>query len=170
MILLHLLVDDVEVLFAPEAEMQERISRAIGAAKKEVVVAMYQFTSEKLADALVRARKRGVDVRVLVDGQQAADGGRFDDALQALEKGEVPVRRVFVDGNKKKTRSDNRPRFHHKFCVIDGELTIAGSYNWTVQGDEENHENALLISGRATARSYRDRFEAVWKDEKIAGP
>lgn len=162
---------NVEVLFAPTGDkriLQNRIADEIGAAKKEVVVAMYQFTSTRIADALVRAKKRGIDVRVLIDGCQEADSGPWDDAIQALEKGGVSIRRVFADGNKKKGRNDNqRARFHHKFCVIDGERVIAGSYNWTVQGDEDNHENLLILTGKTTATTYHQRFEEIWKDDRI---
>lgn len=161
----------VDVLFAPTGDqrlLEARIADEIGAAKKEIVVAMYQFTSEQLAEALVRAKKRGVEVRVLIDGLQEASSGRFDDAIDALEKGGVTVRRVFADGNKKKGKSDQtRPRFHHKFCVIDGERVITGSYNWTVQGDTENHENLLILSGKTTAATYHAKFEEIWKDDRI---
>ncbi len=161
----------VEVLFAPTGDkriLQNRIADEIGAAKKDIVVAMYQFTSTDIAEALVRAKKRGIDVRVLIDGCQEASSGRFDDAIDALEKGGVTVRRVFADGNKKKGKNDStRTRFHHKFCVIDGERVITGSYNWTVQGDVENHENLLILSGKTTAATYAARFEEIWKDDRI---
>lgn len=159
-----------EVLFSPTGDrrlLQERISQEIGTAKREVVVAMYQFTSTQLAEALVRAKKRGIPVRVLVDGVQASDAGRFAAAIKALEHGGVEVRYVYADGQKKKGGSGSRPRFHHKFCVIDGERAITGSYNWTVQGDTDNHENLLILSQKDVARKYLDRFEEVWRNEQL---
>lgn len=159
-----------EVLFSPTGErrlLQERISQEIAGAKREIVVAMYQFTSTQLADALVRARKRGVAVRVLVDGVQAAESGRFAGALKALQDGGVDVRHVYVDGQKRKGNGGNRPRFHQKFCVIDGDRVLTGSYNWTVQGDTDNHENLLIVSQKDVARKYHDRFEEIWKNEDL---
>lgn len=162
----------VEVLFAPTHDkrmIQARLTDEIGSAKREIVVAVYQFTSRQLADALANARRRGVDVRVLVDGTQAADRGIYGEALKILESGGVALRRVYPAGVDKKgaKMTAQTPRFHHKFCVIDGERLITGSYNWTVQADTDNHENVVLLSKRDVAKQYLDRFEETWKDERI---
>jgi len=160
--------DSAEVLFAPTHDkrlVQERICREIAAARHEIVVAVYQFTSRQLAEALVRAQQRGVEVRVLLDGNQVAEGGAFAEAVKTLANGKVSVRKVFAAGRDKKGKSS--ARFHHKFCVIDGNRLLTGSYNWTVQGDTDNHENVLLLSNRDLAHQYETRFETIWQDSRI---
>lgn len=163
----------VDVLFAPTGGkrlLEGRISREIGEAKRDIRVAIYQFTSVDLAQELASAARRGVDVRVLVDGVQSAQGGRYGEALRILAEAKVPVRKVYPEGlgAKDRKRSEaTRPKFHHKFCAIDGRTVIAGSYNWTVLADEENHENLLVIASKEAAGKYVERFEEIWKNTEI---
>ena len=156
----------VEVLFAPTHDkrmIQARLAEEIASAKREIVVAVYQFTSRQLAEALANAHRRGVDVRVLADGNQASEHGTYGEALKILETGGVALRRVYPSGIDKKGAkvTAQTPRFHHKFCVLDGERLITGSYNWTVQADTDNYENVVLMSKRDVAKQYLDRFEAI---------
>lgn len=52
---------------------------------------------------------------------------------------------------------------HHKFIVIDGEITVTGSYNWTVSADDDNFENIVIIFCREIAIAYTQEFERLWK-------
>jgi len=160
-----------EVVFAPSGKdraLQRRVAREIGGAKRKVVAAVYQFTSKEIAQALVAARNRGVDVRVLVDGPQASSlRGGWAEALETVEAAKVPVRRVYPDGDKKSRSTEaGRAKFHHKFVVIDGERVLTGSFNWTVLADEENHENLVTMTGKVAAK-YGEEFDRVWKDDRI---
>ncbi len=159
-----------EVLFAPTGDrrlLEDRISQELASAKREIVVAMYQFTSSQLSEGLLRAKRKGIAVRVLLDGLQAAESGKFASAIRALDDGGIDLRYVYADGQKRKGGGAFRPRFHHKFCVIDGERVLTGSYNWTVQGDTDNHENLLILLQRDVARKYLDRFEEIWKNDGL---
>lgn len=161
-----------EVLFAPtgnERLIQKRIVRELAAAKKKVVVAIYQFTSKDIAAALVHAKRRGVDVRILIDSTQAGKlEGSWGEALQSIEEAKIPIRRITPEGRNKDHKFEAmRPKFHHKFCVIDGEKVLTGSYNWTILADEDNHENLVVLSGAAVAARFGDQFEKIWKDERI---
>ncbi|MBI2899986.1 MAG: DUF1669 domain-containing protein [Planctomycetes bacterium] len=167
-----------EAIFAPtegDRLIEKRISREIRGARKSVVVAIYQFTSKEIADALAAAKRRGVDVRVLVDTVQAGNGGLFADVLKLLSSAGVPIRKVYPEGvrfrrtNPKKNEG-MRPKFHHKFCVVDGERVITGSYNWTVLADEENHENIVILPDPRIAARFSEQFDKVWKDEAITEP
>ena len=52
---------------------------------------------------------------------------------------------------------------HNKFCIIDDELVITGSYNWTTSADLKNDENVLFITSDKTVRAYRVQFEKYWQ-------
>lgn len=56
---------------------------------------------------------------------------------------------------------------HNKFCVIDDEVIITGSYNWTVRADLENDENLLIIHSREIAKKYKEEFERLWSGKKL---
>lgn len=160
----------VDVLFAPTGDdrlIQKRLVREISSAKRRISVAIYQFTSRDVAQALANAKRKGVDVRVLVDGVQAEKmEGPWAEALEILEAAKVPIRRVVVPGDRGKSEA-MRPKFHHKFAVIDNDRVITGSYNWTVLADEENHENLIILGGTQVAARFQEQFEKIWKDEKL---
>ena len=54
--------------------------------------------------------------------------------------------------------------FHHKFAIIDSQLVISGSMNWTRQAAIGNYENVLLIKDKNTAREFENEYEKMWKE------
>ena len=69
----------VQACFSPQGKCSAHILREIERAKKELLVAVYAFTSDDLASALVQAKKRGVAVQVVVDRE-------FDLANEKLQR------------------------------------------------------------------------------------
>lgn len=156
-----------DVLFSPTGNarlMERRISQELATARRRVVVAMYQFTSKTLAEALAQAKRRGVEVQILVDGSQ---GSNKLFPIETLLAAGIPIRKVWPDGRKSGRPEMFRPKFHHKYCVIDGERVITGSFNWTVLADESNHENLVILPDRGIAGRYLELFDKVWKDTRI---
>ncbi|MBI3269288.1 MAG: DUF1669 domain-containing protein [Planctomycetes bacterium] len=150
----------VKVHFSPTGKdrlIGKAIQEELRKARKDVMVAMYQFTYPALAQALAAAQNKA-KVRVLLDAHQAKTSFSQEKTLRAAG---LEVRRVDLPGE-----GVEAPKFHHKFCVIDGQTVLTGSYNWTVLADEENHENLLVIDDKDVAKTYADRFEKLWKDAK----
>lgn len=59
-------------------------------------------------------------------------------------------------------------KMHHKFAILDNQILLTGSYNWTKESEEENHENLLVLHDPALVQKYQEEFEALWNDaEKI---
>ena len=148
--------DSVQAVhFAPGGEIEPAIANLLGSAQREVLVAMYLFTSRKLADSLLAAKRRGVTVRLIVDENQ-----RFAkySKVRDLEKGGVNVRAISLG----KSDTGQELRFHHKFVVVDGLLVETGSFNWTQQADEQNWENAVIIRSKSLAAAFREHFEKAW--------
>jgi len=152
--------DRIDVHFAPSGEkrvLEDRLAAEIRAATEDIRVAMFHFTSERLVQALVDRRKAGVPVSILLDSAQA------DDAfVDRLRRGGLDVRRV--------TPREEGARFHHKFCVLDGKIVATGSYNWTVLGDQANHENVVLVRHEGAARAFRSEFDRIWQDPALSRP
>lgn len=121
----------IQALFSPQDNIQAVIVRSINSAKKQVLVQAYLLTDNKIADALVAAHRRGLDVKVLLDAERdkinSSDGRRLADAG-------VKVRL--------ETAYDNA---HNKIIIIDGKTLLTGSYNFTHAAQYKNAENVLLI-------------------------
>lgn len=57
---------------------------------------------------------------------------------------------------------ETRGVLHHKFIVVDGERVLTGSYNWSQNAYEDNWENAVLVTSKAVAESFRLEFDYLW--------
>lgn len=150
----------LRVYFSPRGGCQDAIEEEIDEAKKYIHVAVYAFTNRFLAQALVRAAQRGVDVKVVLDG-------KFDEESE-YSKGDYLKRKgIAVKGVKAWTRRGLRiveGLMHHKFAVIDGQVVVTGSYNWTATAEAANYENLLIFKEAPDlARSYEEEFQRLWR-------
>ena len=150
----------VQACFSPEGKCSTYILREIEQAKKELLVAVYAFTSDDLANALVQAKKRGVAVQVVIDkefdvGNEKSKGRFFD-----VQK--IPLRRL--SGVKAKSQDKETGLMHQKFAVVDRKTVLTGSYNWTHSADSLNDENLLLFRDAGPlAEDYRKAFIRLWE-------
>ena len=151
----------VQACFSPQGRCSTYILREIEQAKKELLVAVYAFTSEDLAAALLQAKKRGIIVQVVLDRE-------FDLANEKLSKGKfldtqkIPLRRV--SGMKSNGAEKDSGLMHQKFAVIDRKIVFSGSYNWTHSADNSNDENLLLFRDAGPlAEEYRKAFFRLWE-------
>ncbi len=150
----------MRVYFSPNGGCEDAILEAIAHAKKEIDVAMYAFTSRRLAQALVEAKRHGVRVRVVLDGSFDRDNqyskGEF------LRRNGLPVKLVSPRGAWGRAK-EWEGKMHNKFAVIDGSTVITGSYNWTTTAERVNHENLLIFTGAPqVARAYTKEFNLLW--------
>jgi len=136
------------VCFSRTMDCASIIISLIDSAQQGVLVAVFSFTSNPLADALIRAHRRGVEVRVVIEMEQANVRGS---EYERLRSAGVAVR---LDGN-----SD---LMHHKFMVVDGRVVVTGSYNWSAAAEDRNDENIVVIYGEEIAALYSREFERVW--------
>jgi phosphatidylserine/phosphatidylglycerophosphate/cardiolipin synthase-like enzyme len=121
----------------------------INRANRSVYVAVYSFTRDSLATALISAKERGVEVRVVIERERAYEQGS---EYPRLKSAGVDVR---LDGNPN--------LMHHKFMVIDGYIVVTGSYNWSSAAEDRNDENIVVIFDRDVAQRFVQEFERVWQ-------
>jgi len=123
------------------------IASLIGRANRSVHVAVFIFTNPSLADALVAAQRRGVNVIVVIERSNANATGSQVGYLRANNV------TVVLDGNPY--------LMHHKFAVIDEEIVIVGSYNWTLAAENRNDESILIIRDREIAGRFEEEFRRL---------
>jgi len=51
---------------------------------------------------------------------------------------------------------------HNKVMIIDSEIVVTGSYNWSVSAEERNDENIIIVRSRKIAEEYERKFEEIW--------
>ena len=144
----HLLFADIKVYFSPNGGCQAAVISQIQKAHKTIDIAMYYFTSREIAQTLIKAKKRGVSIRMVLDRSQR--GQIYSKSKYFIKKG-LAVK--YHEGS---------GLMHNKFAVIDGEVLVTGSFNWTATAEQKNEENLLVISGEDLSREYEKRFEYLW--------
>lgn len=120
-----------DVGFSPGGTALAVVQKAIGAARSEILMACYEFTSGEIASALEAAARRGVKVEVVADWKASHD--KYSQ-IGALKAEGIPV------------RLDHRYAIEHdKFMVIDRADVETGSFNYTSAPVQHNAENALIL-------------------------
>ncbi|CAO4847832.1 MAG: hypothetical protein CNLJKLNK_00733 [Holosporales bacterium] len=141
----------VRVAFSPDDGVTKMITEELDGAKESIDVAAYSFTSAPIAEKLVSAHKRGIAVRIVLDGSQRTAKGSVAKLL--IESG-IPVR--FNDAYKIQ---------HNKYMIIDRKHVECGSFNYTKSAEKSNAENAIVILDTPDfAKVYVENFEKLWND------
>lgn len=129
--------------FSPKGGATAAIVREFDAAKDSIWVLAYTFTSQPIADALIRAKNRGVEVVVILDSDSV--NGRGAQATRLIDAGCL----VLSDAA--------HPIAHNKVSIIDGVRMFGGSFNYSAQA-EQNAENLTLEDGREAIRDFTSDF------------
>ena len=142
----------IEVYYAPEDLPLDRVLHLYRHARRYIYVSVYGMTAPSAVKALIEAKKRGLDVRVITDA------GRLDDpkqktALEALRLAGVPIKISRHDG-----------LMHLKQVVIDDEINASGSMNHTTSGNRYSDERLDVITDARVSARAREKFLSMWKD------
>lgn len=121
---------------------------AINKAVKYIYIPIFAITDKPFADALIRAKRRGVDVRVIVDATNAKN---------------TPSQHRYLRQNGVLAKTENYAgKLHSKSIIIDDTCTIIGSMNFSKSGNTKNDENMVLLKDTTITRFYRKFFEYIW--------
>lgn len=144
----------VEIYFAPEDRPGEKVVALCASARQSLFVAMYGLTFPKAVEALVAAKKRGVDVRVLTDRERLRDPKQVM-ALETLRLAGIPLR-----------VNRHESLMHLKQVVIDNRVNTSGSMNLTASGDHYNDERLDVFTDAVTTAIAKRKFVALWQDKE----
>jgi phosphatidylserine/phosphatidylglycerophosphate/cardiolipin synthase-like enzyme len=136
----------IAVCFAPEDDCAGLAVRAIDRAQRQILVSAYDLTTGSgTVEALIRARRRGVDVRLIADKKTPCErsGG-----VAPLAEAGTPI---WIDRMV--------PIAHAKTMVIDDAVTLMGSYNWT-RNAARNSEDLNLVASRVVAAAYAAQWRS----------
>ncbi len=142
----------VRVLYSLARKQNDReIIALIDAAKTRAYFAIYEFTLKDVADALVRAKRRGLDVRGLVDRRESAKSYDAPIMAELLAAG-IPI--------ETENHADGGGIMHIKALVTDAAYAI-GSYNWTASATTRNDELLEIGTDPALVATYAKILEAL---------
>ena len=137
-------VDVINACFSPDGKCTAAIVEQIDNAKSKILIQAYSFTSIPIATALINAHKRGVRIEAILD--KSNETGKYSSATFISNAG-IPV---FIDSR--------HIIAHNKIIVIDNEIIITGSFNFTKAAEEKNAENILIIRSIELAKIYSENW------------
>lgn len=140
----------VTPLFSPKDKIiTNNIIPLINNAAKYIYIPSFLITHDELSNALINAKKRGVDVKLIID---ATNTYTSHSKVKLLRDSGIPVKIENYAG-----------KVHSKSIIIDDRYIIAGSMNFSQSGENKNDENVLIIEDERLARHYKGFFEYLWQ-------
>jgi len=139
--------DSVRIIYSLDAQNTDKeLIAVIDAAKTHIYFAIYTFTHKDIAEALARAKTRGVDVRGIVDSGQSRE--KFSaTVMEILAEAQIPV------VTEKHTSGNGI--MHLKMLVTDSAYAH-GSYNWTNSATTINDEILEIGTDEGMRKVYED--------------
>ena len=131
------------------SEIQETVIQGIRDAKYLIWAAIAWFSSESIFQELKRRKEDGVDVRIIISDEES------NYKLLARLKENFDVVVIPRYGWK------NYNRMHDKFCIIDLEYVMHGSYNWTPTA-VYNEETLATALDKEFVKKFADEFMRMW--------
>ncbi len=143
----------VENYFSPPDRVMDKLIHHVVNAKRSIHFMAFTYTDADLAAAMIARSQAGVEVQGVIENRGASQG-----VLPTLFCAGLPVRQ---DGN--------RYTMHHKVIIIDQQIVITGSYNFTKAAEQINDDNVLIIHDAAIAALYEQEFQKVYAAGKQPG-
>lgn len=139
------------IVFSPKAGSTRLLVEAIDKAERMVDIAMFSFYSQELGEAVVRAKERGLKVRVVMDRGQGRN---------------TPIKKLLLDAGVDLRLSSGiggQGVLHHKFALFDRELLETGSFNYSNNAEFNNYENAIFSTDSNDLQGFSAEFEFLYQ-------
>lgn len=141
--------ENIEIYFSPQDKpLTNAVIPKIKNAKKYIYMPTFFVTDKNIVEELIRAKKRGVDVKIILDALSAANK---HSKHEILRQAGIQVKTENYAG-----------KMHTKTIVIDDEFLIIGSMNFSFSGNNKNDENLIVLKNKEASIFYKDFFLYEW--------
>lgn len=143
----------IETYFSPDDRVGRRILELLKGAEKSIHFLAFSFTTDDFAETIISKARQGLTVAGVMDEGQfkSNTGGEFDNFKAASLS-------VYLDGNPS--------NMHHKVFIIDQEIVIFGSYNFSASAENKNDENVMIVFDPDFAAQFMAEFGRVYEQAK----
>jgi phosphatidylserine/phosphatidylglycerophosphate/cardiolipin synthase-like enzyme len=146
----------VENYFSTHDRIADRLVEKIGQARSSIHFLAFSFTHDEMGRAMLDRAAAGVPVHGVFEKSQTLSGyseyARFRSSGSRVQ--------VHLDANSR--------NMHHKVLILDGTVTVAGSFNFSESADRQNDENVLIFQSPQIARRFEEEFQRVYGAAKKA--
>ncbi len=140
----------MEVFFSPDDGVANRIVEILNEAQESIYFMAFSFTTDEFGEAIRVQAENGLTVAGVMEEEQVKSniGTEYDFFKQAgLD--------VLIDGNE--------GQMHHKTIIVDGEIVITGSYNFSRSAETRNDENLVIFHNEQIAEVFLKEFQRVYR-------
>jgi phosphatidylserine/phosphatidylglycerophosphate/cardiolipin synthase-like enzyme len=139
----------VSIYFSPKSNTYENgIKELVENAESYIYIPIFYLTHKGLAQKLIEAKDRGVEVKIILDATAA--GNKYS-MHKKLRKNGITVKVENFGG-----------KMHIKSLIVDDTYIVSGSMNLTKAGNTKNDENTLVIKNTKLAKQYKKYFLELW--------
>jgi len=173
---------NITVMFSPISTSQPwsvsgngLIEETVSKASKSVNLALFVFSEQKIVDSLENLQNKGVEIRALIDPNFAFQA--YSEGLDMLgvaisdkcqyEANNKPWTKPAIMGVPDLPIGD---KLHHKFGVLDREIVITGSHNWSAAANHTNDETLLVIENPIIAAHFSREWERLFEGAELGIP
>lgn len=141
----------IETAYSPEGMALQLVLKTIESAQHEIRLMGYSFTSPEVVSALVRAKHRGVNIKIVLD-EKGNRNKTSQAAMNIIVNAGIPLR-----------TNGRYAIMHDKVIIVDNQTVESGSFNYTRSAASRNSENVLVINGvPEVARTYLRHWQSRW--------
>jgi len=144
---------NVQSCFSPDDGCTAQLLKLIQNARQSISFLAYSFTSDDLADALIERSQQGVKIEGVMERSQVESNSGSD--YDRFRSAGLDVR---LDANPN--------QMHDKVMIIDSQIVVTGSFNFTYSAEKYNDENLLVIDNPHLAGLYLAEFERIFNQAK----
>jgi phosphatidylserine/phosphatidylglycerophosphate/cardiolipin synthase-like enzyme len=146
----HLIIDGIsmEVYFSPDDKVAQRIVELLRGAQQSITFMAYSFTAGDFGKIISQKAKQGLKINGVMEQEQVKSNKGTE--FTYFERAGLPV---YKDGNP--------GQMHHKVFIIDEQIVITGSYNFSFSAETQNDENVMIFFDRQIAAEYLSEFARV---------
>ena len=135
-------------------EIFNEIKEILLASKSKIQVVSAWFTDPQLLDVLIQKQKEGVSVSVIISDQKENKKLPFNNLSQ-------------VGGEVSQIKKTGYGMMHQKFCIVDDETLVHGSYNWTINARKNNDESVIITNHDQTIKEMSEIFNQLKQNSTI---
>lgn len=138
----------------PDHKTDLQLIKVIDGAAKSLDIAVYSITKKEIVNAILNAKTKGVDIRLITDSKEAKN--KFQKkALLSLKKAGIPIK-----------INDHQGLMHLKITIADNDIVTTGSYNYSAGATYNNDEVLVVINDQKIASDFEDKFVDMWNDNR----
>ena len=137
--------------------IEEDLIQLINSAQTSIHIASFEFNLTPVAEALIAAKNRGVDVKWMTDDE---NGLEYD-----TQPGRGQFALLTAAGIEVKDDAGRSALMHNKFWIFDQQITWTGSTNITVNGIFKQNNNVLVIRSPEIAYIFEREFQEMWSGQ-----